>query len=107
MSRSNSKVLRKLWDAQSALCAYCRRATTMPNPLPPVTGPLTATLDHREPRAAGGTGEQHNLVMACSTCNTRKGSMSWSAWVNYMRSYPRWFEGRIKAASPHQPEPRI
>ncbi len=66
---SNSKILRNMWDAQEALCAYCRRKTNLPNLLPPVVGPLTATLDHREPRTKGGTGNQANLVMACHTCN--------------------------------------
>jgi hypothetical protein len=37
------------------------------------------TLDHVEPRMRGGDHSEGNLVTACRTCNTAKGSMP--AWA--------------------------
>ena len=33
-------------------------------------------VDHVVPQAAGGTDDLSNLVLACGSCNSRKGSMS-------------------------------
>lgn len=47
-------------------CTYCGR-------------PLyreTATVDHVRPLSAGGMHKLNNCVLACQSCNNRKGSMS-------------------------------
>jgi len=56
------------------LCAYCRcqRATT---------------LDHIKPRSKGGPNLRSNLVPACRSCNTNKGSESWLVWFQQQEFY--------------------
>jgi hypothetical protein len=44
-------------------CAYCG-------------APTGGTVDHIEPRSAGGSNRVHNLTGACPICNGRKGSWS-------------------------------
>jgi 5-methylcytosine-specific restriction endonuclease McrA len=50
-------------------CAYCGESFP----------PDALTLDHVEPRMRGGDRSGGNLVTACRTCNTRKGSAP--AWA--------------------------
>jgi 5-methylcytosine-specific restriction endonuclease McrA len=44
-------------------CVYCGRSG------------LTLTVDHVVPRSRGGLDVFNNLVAACETCNSRKGSL--------------------------------
>jgi 5-methylcytosine-specific restriction endonuclease McrA len=44
-------------------CAYCGAWTTL-------------TADHRLPLSRGGTNSIENILPACGTCNSRKGTMS-------------------------------
>lgn len=50
-------------------CVYCAR----------VLPPEELTVDHVQPVSRGGDGSAGNLVTACRTCNTRKGSAP--AWA--------------------------
>lgn len=52
---------RSLLDRYGLACAYCARP-----------GPLTA--DHRVPLSRGGSNEIANLLPACKSCNSRKGT---------------------------------
>ena len=38
----------------------------------PVKREFWATIDHKEPRILGGTDDENNLVIACSSCNSLK-----------------------------------
>jgi hypothetical protein len=53
---------------------------------------LSATLDHVEPVAAGGTADLTNLVCACWTCNRRKGDLRLAdlGWTLRDPADPRW-----------------
>lgn len=65
------------WGAGNRHCGYCgMRMTRDPNT------PRTCTVDHRKPRAFGGLDVPENFIMACSLCNSRKGTMS---EVNFRR----------------------
>ena len=44
------------------------------------------TIDHRVPKAFGGTHELDNICLACSTCNTRKGTKSVSEFVSLLKA---------------------
>lgn len=44
-------------------CAYCRKTLTKD----------TATIDHKQPLARGGTNARANLVLSCAGCNYDKG----------------------------------
>lgn len=83
--------LRRLYDLQLALCAYCRRKMEKPSLLPPIRTPLTATIDHRQPISRGGTDHYRNLVACCAECNGLKADMSWDEWVAFMRANPLWY----------------
>lgn len=39
------------------------------------------TIDHKIPRAAGGDGDMGNLVLACATCNSKKGTRPYEEMV--------------------------
>jgi 5-methylcytosine-specific restriction endonuclease McrA len=47
-------------------CAYCGKRLT----------PVIATVDHVRPVSAGGMHKLSNCVLACKTCNSKKGHMS-------------------------------
>jgi 5-methylcytosine-specific restriction endonuclease McrA len=51
------------------LCHYCQ----VPTILTRDGHPRRRTLDHVIPQALGGTDEMENLVLCCSSCNSRKG----------------------------------
>lgn len=56
--------LREIVLGQEPLCWYCRQR-----------GLIVAadTVDHKLPKARGGTDDRDNLCGACSTCNYSKG----------------------------------
>lgn len=55
-----------LYKKQRGQCFYCRK------PFPPEE----LTDDHVVPRSKGGRRHSGNVVLACYTCNQRKGSLS-------------------------------
>jgi 5-methylcytosine-specific restriction endonuclease McrA len=61
---------------QGGLCRYCRLKTPWE----------AGTVDHRIPRARGGSDEMENLVFSCEPCNTEKGTMSEDEYVALRRS---------------------
>ena len=69
---SNSKVLHKLCWLHDWTCYYCHCEVRF-------TEPRTAsspTVDHKIPRGRGGRHAQFNLVLACYSCNHKKGDMT-------------------------------
>jgi hypothetical protein len=46
-----------------------------------------ATCDHKNPISKGGSKFTYdNLAVCCSTCNTRKGNMSYEEWTHYLKT---------------------
>lgn len=46
-----------------------------------------ATCDHKNPISKGGSKFTYeNLAVCCSTCNTRKGSMTYDQWMHYLET---------------------
>lgn len=65
-SRLPSPLLRQLYDADGAICAYCQTSEQ-------ITGqPLT--IDHIIPVSLGGDSLFENLCRACRRCNEFKGA---------------------------------
>lgn len=62
--------IRRLRVLDGDLCSYCE--TKLDFRLG--RSQSTATLDHVSPRQLGGGDEEDNLVLACWSCNSRKGS---------------------------------
>lgn len=67
--------LRRALLASDPHCAYCGDELTLRN----------SSIDHIVPRAAGGSSEQSNIVLACRRCNFRKADLRSDellAWTN-------------------------
>jgi 5-methylcytosine-specific restriction endonuclease McrA len=56
-------------------CHYCGKGLTR----------QTATGDHRNPISRGGKNKQRNIVIACTDCNSRKGSMDMGTFMRLIR----------------------
>jgi 5-methylcytosine-specific restriction endonuclease McrA len=56
----------------------------------------TLTKDHKIPRRHGGPDTLDNLVSACRSCNQRKGTKTYSEFIERMRAergeVPLWVE---------------
>lgn len=50
--------------SQHPHCKWCGATLTL----------ATATIEHVVPLAVGGTNDEHNLALACATCNQKRGS---------------------------------
>ena len=46
------------------------------------------SIDHLVPRASGGGDREHNLVRACRSCNSSKGSRDLLAWLTSQDRFP-------------------
>lgn len=45
------------------------------------------TRDHKIPKSKGGSGGKENIVPACRSCNTEKGSMMYIEYILWRRSH--------------------
>lgn len=64
--------LKSLWDGR---CYICHDFIIFSN----------AWLDHKIPRAQGGTNELINLAWACKTCNQSKGALTLEEYIEHCR----------------------
>ena len=74
--RKLTAVHRRVFARDGYACRYCGRQCVDPLSGEP-RRPDVRTLDHVVPRSRGGRHIDDNCVVACSECNTRKGSASW------------------------------
>lgn len=68
--------LRRIYDAQRGICAYCKRPMLDPRwhlQRTPIQDDWP-TRDHFIPIADGGTDNDDNIVIACYQCNNAKGN---------------------------------
>lgn len=65
--------IRALIARDGAVCFYCEHELLDPDHTSLDQSQWWPTLDHLLPRVAGGTNDLDNLVLACKTCNVRKG----------------------------------
>lgn len=70
-----------LFKAQGGRCCYCGKGLLMPGKHGWKEGqqhrPNAATLEHLRRTCDGGTNHPDNLALACKSCNSGRGSMSW------------------------------
>ncbi|AFZ67070.1 restriction endonuclease [Deinococcus peraridilitoris DSM 19664] len=66
---------------QQGFCYYCQRPFDF-------AGLSRPTVDHRTPKARGGTDDLDNIVLACLNCNQRKGPKTADEFQAYLREYP-------------------
>lgn len=65
-----------LLERHQRTCAYCAGETLDP----------VLEIEHKHPRAQGGTNSIHNLVIACRTCNQAKGSQTLSEFLSSLKN---------------------
>jgi 5-methylcytosine-specific restriction endonuclease McrA len=65
MQKAKNKPItrQRIWSRENGRCFYCKNVLQLKD----------GTIDHVVPRAAGGGGEERNIVWACHKCNNRKG----------------------------------
>jgi hypothetical protein len=87
---------RKLYfSAQDGKCHYCEVAMVMAiGGKGRVPGNL-CTVDHKTPRARGGSSHAHNKVAACYNCNNAKGLLNEEEFLELRAAFP--FSGLKKA----------
>jgi len=68
--------IRRIFDEQTGLCAYCKRDLIE-------TG---YHVDHITPLTKGGTNYPDNLCLSCPKCNVNKNARTPEQWTN------RWYE---------------
>ncbi len=86
----------KLWKeeqykCQDKKCAWCRKPIQLNS--------YYTHIDHIKPLYHGGTNDYYNLVLACSSCNRRKGDWT-TGWTgepfeiakHHMNSRPDWIK---------------
>lgn len=78
--KAQRKRIDDLWVKQNGQCFYCTWPMLHPREHAPMEGagpsPLLATQDHKIPRSQlprGSKWDAHNIVLACYTCNQKKG----------------------------------
>ena len=73
--------IKSILAAQGSLCFYCGVPLS------------TYHVDHFIPLSKGGTNYRCNIVLACATCNLRKGSRAPIEFLNWqMKNPPFWHE---------------
>lgn len=87
------------WARRRDPCYYCRRIV---DPNTQAKGETNhrylATLDHKFPKARGGSNHHDNLVMSCGECNRAKGDMTAEEFFHFVEhlefaeSYVVWLE---------------
>lgn len=92
MSALTRKEARRIWresikDAWANRCAYCGK--------PPIDD-SSLTIDHIKPRCKGGEDRTSNVIPACCSCNSDKGSTDWIAWYKKQDFYTIQGEWRIR-----------
>lgn len=98
-----------LWRVQDGRCHYCRGEMIRPEHDRTPSGSRRpgklATRDHLLPRSRGGSDQPHNLVLACSTCNAKKGDrteeeflVSHGPWLARVRKWAMVAD--LQAAAP-------
>jgi hypothetical protein len=92
---STGNKLKRLFTAQNGCCFYCQRQTYLAgwrafkalHPGMSTRGARyrQATIEHLLRRADGGTNRNSNVVMACLECNSHRGALPWTVWLQQRR----------------------
>lgn len=92
MSALTRREARQQWrdsikEAWNNRCAYCGN--------PPIDD-RSLTIDHVKPRCRGGEDRTSNVIPACESCNSHKGSCEWVGWYRMQEFYSIEGELRIR-----------
>lgn len=76
----------RIWRRDRCRCFYCGNGLSLD----------AMTLDHRIPRAQGGTNADTNLVACCRACNQAKGNRSEGEWAAMPRKERKRIRRRVR-----------
>ncbi|AFU86795.1 HNH endonuclease [Caulobacter phage CcrRogue] len=89
--RLKANRLRRLSEAQNWRCCYCHGQMRMPHDCDGPNEPDMATLEHVTRVTDGGGSTWDNLIAACQTCNSHRGSvMPLKWWKLRQKLLPDW-----------------
>lgn len=85
MRKITAQKRRQIYERDGHRCHYCRITLWVDDALE--SSPRRATVDHKHPRALGGTDADDNLVACCNLCNNEKGSIPYEMfrWYRHMK----------------------
>lgn len=63
-------------------CHYCKKELTED----------TVTIDHLIPKSRGGSNARHNLALACTECNGKKGNLTETEYFEFLAE--KWHESQ-------------
>lgn len=75
---------KKKWDEQDGKCYYCKSEITFYSKK---TNSLE--IDHKLPKAKGGTDEEANLAASCRLCNRSKGDKTAEEYIAQLKNNPK------------------
>lgn len=77
-SERKKLIVKMLFRMQNEKCFYCNVILVIPSIKQCNVSGNYATIDHIMPLSKGGLSELHNLLLACSNCNSKRGAR----WIN-------------------------
>lgn len=95
------KMIQRLIADYGAYCHYCPTPVRLRVAFTEHS-PTDATLDHKIPRAKGGTNDYENLLLSCWSCNNAKGDQDYDEFKRDRRSRHVKERERLRAARPKQ-----
>lgn len=108
MKRRNIRLIRDYLRTLQDKCAYC---------LKPLDKVKLVTVDHVIPRADNGATSIFNSVLACSHCNTKKGSsrkeplirpeVSMDSWKKFIRKVQKECPDKYWSTKPNSKKNRL
>lgn len=86
LTAANRRKLAILHEKQNGKCCFCKCDTRLVLPGEKYKKKNRATLDHIVPQHFGGTHSLKNLAMACSGCNSTRGTMDFDEFKHLVES---------------------
>ncbi len=99
---TQSAMFSEKWLAQSGRCHYCAWPMIHPQDVEDPSRPpgKLATRDHLQPRSRGGRTTKSNIVLACGTCNRKKGNRTEE---EFLQAFRKWLK-KIRSLAPIKEE---
>lgn len=84
---SKDPILEDAFSSSMTPCHYCARPTFgRPDyQAPDFHRDRRRTIDHKVPRAHGGTHAQHNILVSCGRCNEAKGDTPYDLFIAFVK----------------------
>lgn len=90
LTRENAEALAKRDGGY--FCHYCGKPIQFPGDIPKLPGTIyldpsidALEVDHKVPKAKGGSDDLDNLLLSCTKCNQRKGKKDYSDFLKWLK----------------------